>query len=204
MPRPDDYPVPFDHAVAAVDATGRVVWEQGDVGKVFPLASVTKIVTSLATLRAVEQGVFGLATPVGENAGRPYSVAHLLSHSSGLAAEGKGQDFRDLPGRRRIYSNQGFDVLGKFVESQTGVPMTRWIDGQVAAPLGLRSTTVPRSPARSGFGNALDLTVLAEELLDPQLLDPQLTLLSPRLLSRGFAAFFPGTGCNGIMIGGWG
>lgn len=194
MPRPDDYPVLFDHAVAAVDVTGRVIWEQGDVGKVFPLASVTKIVTSLATLRAVEQGVFGLATPVGENAGRPYSVAHLLSHSSGLAAEGNGQDFRDLPGRRRIYSNQGFDVLGKFVESQTGVPMTRWIDGQVAAPLGLRSTTVPRSPARSGFGNALDLTVLAEELLDPQLLDPATHSALTTVALPGLRGILPGYG----------
>ncbi len=197
--RVNNYPVPFPHSIAAVDADGRVIWEQGDVAQVFPLASVTKIVTSLATLREVQQGTISLAEVVGHApsdtpGGEPYTLAHLLSHSSGLAAEGDGQDFRDTPGMRRIYSNQGFDVLGDVMESATGLKTSRWIDRQVVAPLGLRSTTVPRSPARSGFGSALDLTVLAEELMRPQLLDPKMSTAFREVALPGLRGILPGYG----------
>ena len=208
----NQFPVPFTHAIAAVDSDGRVVWEQGDVTEVFPLASVTKIVTSIATLRAVQSGIVSLATVVGlapqsdgnvairaggisdGGIGVPFTLAHLLSHSSGLAAEGDGAEFRDLPGMRRIYSNQGFDVLGNFMRENTGAPTSRWIDREVVAPLGLRSTTVPRSPARSGFGTALDLTVLAEEMLEPQLLTPRMASALSQVALPGLRGILPGYG----------
>lgn len=202
--------MPFAHAVAAVDGDGRVVWEQGDVARVFPLASVTKIITSLATLREVERGATSLAEVVGRaptpqgsaelpargtgEVGAPYTVAHLLSHSSGLAAEGDGTAFRDQPGRRRIYSNQGFDVLGYFMEQKTGERTSRWIDREVVAPLGLQSTTVPRSPARSGFGSALDLSVLVEELLQPQLLGSRASRAFTSVALPGLRGILPGYG----------
>lgn len=201
--------MPFAHAVAAVDVDGRVVWEQGDVARVFPLASVTKIITSLATLREVERGATSLAEVVGRapargsaelpargtgEVGAPYTVAHLLSHSSGLAAEGDGTAFRDQPGRRRIYSNQGFDVLGHFMEQKTGERTSRWIDREVVAPLGLQSTTVPRSPARSGFGSALDLSVLVEELLQPQLLGSRASRAFTSVALPGLRGILPGYG----------
>ena len=142
----NQFPVPFAHSIAAVDRDGRVIWEQGDVTRVFPLASVTKIVTSLATLRAVQSGIVSLATIAGSapqfhansrlgssgaldnGEAMPFTLAHLLSHSSGLAAEGNGTEFRDMPGMRRIYSNQGFDVLGDFMREKTGAATSRWID----------------------------------------------------------------------------
>ncbi len=187
--------MPFRHAVAAVRPDGEVVWEQGDVTGVFPLASVTKIITALATLRSVEEGAFSLASIVGHSPdGTPYSLAHLLSHSSGLAAEGGGADFRDEPGRRRIYSNQGFDVLGTFVQEQVGEKTSKWIDRQVIAPLGLRATTVPRSPARSGFGSALDLSVLAEELMEMSLLDPKMYSAFTTVALPGLRGILPGYG----------
>ncbi len=191
----NSYPVPFDHAVAAIDARGRVIWEQGDVTRVFPLASVTKIVTALAALRAVEEGMTALAHVVGQAPnGDPYTVAHLLSHSSGLAAEGGGTDFKESPGRKRIYSNQGFDVLGRHLERVTGATTARWIDSQVARPLGLRSTTVPSSPARSGFGSALDLTLLSEELMDPQLLEGKTYAALTTVALPGLRGILPGYG----------
>lgn len=209
----NDYPVPFAHSVVAVDGQGRVLWEQGDVARVFPLASVTKIITSLATLRAVQQGATSLVEVVGNApipepsngqtvergtgpgaAPAPYTVAHLLSHSSGLDAEGDGSRFRDQPARRRIYSNQGFDVLGRFMERKTGERTSRWIDREVVAPLGLQSTTVPRSPARSGFGSALDLSVLIEELLQPQLLDPKTLRSFTGVSLPGLRGVLPGYG----------
>ena len=208
----NQFPVPFAHSIAAVARDGRVIWEQGDVTRIFPLASVTKIVTSLATLRAVQSGIVSLATIAGSapqfhansrlgssgaldnGEAMPFTLAHLLSHSSGLAAEGNGMEFRDLPGMRRIYSNQGFDVLGDFMREKTGAATSRWIDREVAAPLGLRSTTVPSSPARSGFGSALDLTVLAEELLEPQLLTPKMASAFSEVALPGLRGILPGYG----------
>ena len=114
----NQFPVPFAHSIAAVSRDGRVIWEQGDVTRIFPLASVTKIVTSLATLRAVQSGIVSLATIAGSvpqfhansqlgsggasdyGEALPFTLAHLLSHSSGLAAEGNGTEFRDMPGMR--------------------------------------------------------------------------------------------------------
>lgn len=189
------YPVPFRHAIAAVDKTGRPVWSQGDLAHVFPLASVTKIITSIGALRGVEEGAFDISTKVGEDPeGRAYNYAHLLSHSSGLDVEGDGDRFRDAPGRRRIYTNQGFEVLGGAVAKAVGEPLPKWLDHQVYQPLGLRSTVIPRSPARSGFGNALDLTLLVEELMDPYLLDPkaQSALVTPVL--PGLRGILPGYG----------
>lgn len=195
MTQHDPYPVPFPHAVAAVRANGEVIWSQGDVAQVFPLASVTKVITALATLSAMQQGAMDLSDVVGEDgARRPYSAAHLLSHSSGLAQEGDGHDFRDAPGRRRIYSNQGFDVLGQYLQASVGVPNTRWIDQSVAAPLGMRATTVPRSPASSGFGNAIDMTLLIEELLDPQLLTPRSHAALTTTVLPGLRGILPGYG----------
>ena len=191
----DQYPVPFPHAIAAVRANGEVVWSQGDVAQVFPLASVTKIITAMATLSAVQDGILDLPDVVGADAaGRQYSVAHLLSHSSGLAQEGDGGDFRDAPGRRRIYSNQGFEVLGSYLQKKVGVPNTRWIDQTVAAPLGMRATTVPRSPASSGFGNAIDMTLLIEELLHPALLTPKSHSALATTVLPGLRGILPGYG----------
>lgn len=195
MTKLGEYPIPFPHAVAAVKGDGEVVWEQGEVGRVFPLASVTKIITSLATLRAVEEGLFDLSTIVGYAPGNvPYTVAHLLSHSSGLAVEGDGANFQQPVGVRRIYSNQGFDVLGDFLKEKIDVTLPKWIDTEVAAPLGLRATTVPSSPARSGFGNAIDLTLLAEELMNPALIDPKMHAALTTTVLPGLRGILPGYG----------
>lgn len=191
----NDYPIPFRAAVAAVGRDGDVVWEQGHVGDVFPLASVTKIITALATLRAVEEGLFDISTTVDTSpSGIPYTVAHLLSHSSGLAVEGNGNEFRDPPGVARIYSNQGFEVLGDFLASKINVTVPKWIDSQVSAPLGLRATTVPRSPARSGFGNVIDLALLGEELLNPTLLTPKMHSALTTTVLPGLRGVLPGYG----------
>ncbi len=190
-----DFPVPFKHAIVAVDKNGRPIWEQGDIHEVFPLASVTKIITSLSALRAVEEGALDLSTVAGYSpSGQPYTIAHLLSHSSGLAVEGDGNDFRAAPGMRRLYTNQGFEVLGDRVEEAVDRPLAKWMDQQVYQPLGLRNTVVPQSPARSGFGNAMDMTLLGEELLQPQLLDPKTHAALKTTVLPGLRGVLPGYG----------
>ncbi|WRS30338.1 serine hydrolase domain-containing protein [Actinomycetaceae bacterium MB13-C1-2] len=194
--RADEYPVPFRHAIAAVDGSGRVLWSQGELDRVFPLASVTKVLTSLGTMRAVEEGLVSLDTPIGRRTGHdePYTVRHLLSHSSGLDVEGDGDSFRDAPEQKRIYSNQGFEVLGRHLEKSVGAPLEEWMRSRVYEPLGLQATEIPGSPARAGVGTAEDLTLLVEEFLDPQLFAPETLAVMTSVAYPGLRGTLPGYG----------
>lgn len=192
----DDYPVPFPHAIAAVDGSGKVLWSQGRLDRVFPLASVTKIVTSIGLMRAVEEGLVSLETQVGRRSDQdePYTVRHLLSHSSGLDVEGDGTAFRDAPERRRIYSNQGFEVLGQHLEKSVGIPREEWMRTQVYQPLGLSSTQILGSPARDGIGTAEDLSVLVEEFFVSQILKPETVRSMSSVVFPGLRGILPGYG----------
>src|SRR4029453_13141163 len=101
----DAWPVEFA-AAGIVDRDGQVA-THGDVSRVARLPWVLNPVVALALLVAAEEGVVDL----DERAGPPGStVRHLLAHTSGLPFE--GDDPIAPPGRRRIYSNEGFRVLG--------------------------------------------------------------------------------------------
>ncbi len=191
-----DYPVPFPHAIAAVDASGEVIWSQGELERIFPLASVTKLLTAFGTMKVIEGGVIDLGDPVGRRSESdvPYTVANLLSHSSGLDAEGNGTNFRDAPERRRIYSNQGFEVLAKFVQDSVRLPLSDWMEGLVFEPLGLSSTSIPRLPSRGGIGNAMDLTLLVEEFLNPHVLKQQSVDVMTSPAFPGLSGILPGYG----------
>ena len=77
----------------------------------FPLASVTKLLTTYAVLVAVEEGTVEL----DELAGGIYGVTlrHLLAHTSGLPFEGDVLLAR--PGTTRIYSNTGIELAAAHV-----------------------------------------------------------------------------------------
>src|SRR3954452_11877487 len=89
----------------AVGVAGRAAATQGDAGRRFPWASVTKVATAVAMLVAAEEGLVDLDEP----AGPPGSTfRHLLAHASGLAFDPGPPIGR--PGLWRIYSNYGFEV----------------------------------------------------------------------------------------------
>src|SRR5436305_9898867 len=102
----EEWDVPY--AAAAVMSGGDVAAQEGDAGRVFRWASVTKLVTALAVLVAAEEGTVDLDEPAGPEGS---TVRHLLAHASGLPFEGATPIAE--PGRRRIYSNAGYDVLGE-------------------------------------------------------------------------------------------
>src|SRR4051794_20347553 len=94
---------PCDHAVAVV--CGRVEAGHGDEGHVFGWASVSKLAAAVAMLVAAEEGIVDLDEPAGPPGA---TFRHLLAHASGLPFEA-GPPIAP-PGRRRIYSNLGFEV----------------------------------------------------------------------------------------------
>src|SRR5947209_20440107 len=111
----EEWDVP--HAAVGVVSSGDVLARRGDEATVFHWASVTKLVTALAVLVAAEEGVVDLDEPMGPEGS---TVRHLLAHASGLPFSGSAPIGR--PGRRRIYSNTGFEVLAQHVAAAAGMP----------------------------------------------------------------------------------
>jgi CubicO group peptidase (beta-lactamase class C family) len=178
-----------DHAAVGVVRAKGVVATHGDVEHRFRWASVTKLLTATAVLVAAEEGILDLdeaAGPVGA------TVRHLLAHASGLPFEGPEPIAR--PGERRIYSNTGYEELGRLVEARAEMPFAAYLDAAVISPLGLRGTTLRGSPASECFGPLPDLLAFGRELLAPSLLAPETFAEATRVVFPGLVGVLPGIG----------
>lgn len=156
----------------------------------FPWASVTKVATALAVLVAVEEGTVALSDPLGPPGS---TVAHLLAHASGLAPD----DERVLapPGARRIYSNEGFRVLGRFVAERSGIPYRRYLAEAVLEPLAMSAALGPGDDPAAGLAGSLaDLLALGRELLRPTLVHPSTLAAATAVAFPGLAGVLPGFG----------
>ncbi len=130
----------------------------------FRIASISKTITAITTLRLVEQGVLDLDEPVGQTlidhlgatAADPdalgITVRGLLSHTAGV---GKGQDLMfgngapsyadaarqaltsSVGGGGYNYSNLGYVLLTVLIEAVTGQAYERVVHDELLAPLGL-------------------------------------------------------------------
>jgi CubicO group peptidase (beta-lactamase class C family) len=157
----DAWDVPF--AAAGVTRAEATVATHGETGRSVRLASLSKPVAALATLVAAEEGVVDLDEP----AGPPDStVRHLLAHASGLPFEGDAPIAP--PGRRRIYSNEGFRTLGDHVAHRAEMPFADYVRAAVVEPLGLRLDPSGH-PGAGMHGSLDDVLALARELLAPRL-----------------------------------
>jgi CubicO group peptidase (beta-lactamase class C family) len=132
---------------------------------VFPLASISKTVTSTAMMRLVEQGRVDLHAPVrtylpdfrvqDEAASREVTIWHLLTHTSGwegqLSAGDHGEEtlarFVDglstnmqlaPPGAAWSYNNAGFGVAGRVIEVVTGKTFSDAVSELVFRPVALK------------------------------------------------------------------
>lgn len=161
----------------------------------FRLASVSKPVSALAFLVAMEEGLFELdevIEPLGA------SWRELLAHASGLPTDRGGRvdpgDLAELlksgaaefqgaraPGSRRIYSNLGFELAAELLSKRASMPFARYVGEAVLEPLGMSGARVDPSlyPAAGPHGAAAGMSASAEELgrLAAE-------LRAPRLVSR--------------------
>lgn len=174
--------------VVVVDARGEVA-RGGDVTTVRPWASVTKLLTALTVLQLHESGAVGLDEPAGP-AGS--TVRHLLAHASGLAVD--SDRVLAPPGRRRVYSNRGFEVVADHVAQRAGRPFGDLLNEWVVEPLGLTGTTLTGSPAHGAAGPVRDLGALAAELLSPTVLPRRLVAAAATVTFPGLAGVLPGFG----------
>jgi CubicO group peptidase (beta-lactamase class C family) len=178
------WPVP---AAVAVTTAAETLAVAGPAETVRPWASVTKLLTSLAVLVAVEEGTLELDQPAGPPGS---TLRHLLAHASGLAPD--GDTVLAPPATRRIYSNRGFELIGEVVADQAGMPFAEYLQAGVLDPLGMAGTAFAGSPAAGASGPLADLVLLARELSAP-------TLISTATLQLATATAFPGL--DGVLPG---
>ena len=151
---------------------------------------MTKLTTALATLVAAEEGVVDLDEPAGPPGS---TVRHLLAHGSGLPFH--GDEPIAEPGKRRIYSNTGFEQLAPHVEAAAEIPFADYLRAAVFEPLQM-AAELRGSAGADVHGTLGDATRLARELLRP-------TLLAPETFAEATSVQFPGLG--GVLpgIGRW-
>jgi CubicO group peptidase (beta-lactamase class C family) len=173
----DEWPAPT--AAAGVTRGGEAIGAHGPRDRVLRWASVTKLVTALATLVAAEEGVVDLDERAGPEGS---TVRHLLAHASGLPFEPGAPTGR--PGQRRVYSNVGFEVLAEHVAARAEMPFAEYLAIGVLQPLGMQAE-LRGSPASELHGSLDDLILLARELQVP-------TLVAAETLAEATSVQFPG------------
>ncbi len=182
---------PVGRVGVAVIGTDGVLdrFESDDGARPFWWASVTKLLTALTVLDACADETLTLDLPVGPPGA---TVAHLLSHASGLPYE-EG-DPVTAPGTARLYSNYGFEVVAAELAYRAGGPFADEMKGRVLTPLGMGATVLDGSPAKDAVGPLDDLVALAQELLRPTVLGPEIVRWASTLAFPGLSGFVPGFG----------
>ncbi len=140
---------------------------------VFRIGSVTKQFTAIAVLSLVQDGKLRLEDEVTKffpdypAAFRKVTVAHLLSHTSGMKSYTDQPEFvarmrddmsiaqilartRDLPfdfdpGARFAYNNSGYVLLGAILEKVAGTSWQEFVRTRITEPLGMASTVYDRT-----------------------------------------------------------
>ncbi|WP_431236507.1 serine hydrolase domain-containing protein [Mycolicibacterium aichiense] len=185
-----DWPVSAASA-AVVGATG-VLAEFGDVTHQFRLASVTKPLAARAAQVAIEEGVVELDTPAGPPGS---TVRHLLSHASGLAMH--SAEVMAEPGKRRVYSNYGFQVLAETIEQNSEIEFGRYLAEAVFEPLGMTASRLEGGAEAAGYGGVstvADLEAFAADLLAPKTVSAQLHDQAISVQFPGLTGVLPGFG----------
>jgi len=166
-------------AAVAVLRDGEVLATRGPRDVVLRWASISKPLAALAALIAAEEGVIDLDDAAGPEGS---TIRHLLAHASGLPFNGSKPIAE--PGRRRIYSNTGIEVLASTLEGAAEMPFGDYLHAAVIEPLGM-SAELRGSPAAGIHGTLDDLIAFARELVSPR-------LVAPETLAEMTAVQFPG------------
>ena len=179
---------PASAAAGFASATG-VMEKTGPASQPFRWASVTKLLVALAALDAVQRGLLDLDEPAGPPGS---TIRHLLAHASGLAFDSDA--ILSPPGRRRIYSNRGIEIVADVIAARSGQPFERLLAEEVCRPIGMTGTRLEGSPAWGAIGPLSDLMNLAVELASPSLIDENLLAEATRTVFGGLAGVLPGFG----------
>jgi CubicO group peptidase (beta-lactamase class C family) len=171
--------------VGAVQRDGRLVWTGSrtsvdghgpDADTQYRIGSITKTFTAVLVLRLRDEGLLDLndslekhlpGTGVGD-----VTIAQLLGHSAGLAAEAPAPWWERTPGslrpeladvlgeqpqmhpagRRHHYSNPGYTLLGSLIEAMRGASWEEVLRREILEPLAMdRTSAQARAPHAGGW-----------------------------------------------------
>ncbi len=180
---------PVDRAAAATVGPDGQISTAGEAATAFEWASITKPLVATALLVAVEDGTLDLDEPAGPPGS---TIRHLLAHASGLDTD--TDQVLAEPGARRIYSNTGFDLLGRLLTDRTDIPLADYVAEAVLDPLGMTGTRLGDRAATGATGPVDDLARFAAELLAPT---P--SILAARTRDEMTRVAFPGL--DGVLPG---
>lgn len=174
-----NYCLARDGKIFANTAVGKVSFREDDPRELRPdailrIASITKLFTSVAIWQLVEDGKLRVNQKVGEIIEefkeKPFddiTIAHLLSHTSGLHPDGGcfpnkffvsqwefiehdngknwiaaslGSGLRKKPGEEWAYSSFGFVILGEIITRVSGQFANDYIMDRIIKPCGLVDT----------------------------------------------------------------
>jgi CubicO group peptidase (beta-lactamase class C family) len=178
-----------EHAAAAVILPSGTIATTGDVEHRFRWASVSKLITATAVLRAIDDGTVDLDEPAGPPGA---TVRHLLAHASGLPFEGR--EPIAAPASTRIYSNAGFDLLGRVLSERAGMTFGAYQRAAVLDPLGLSGTELRGRPSEGLHGPLVDLARLGGELLAPTVVAAETLAEATEVAFPGLVGVLPGLG----------
>ncbi|WP_405615418.1 serine hydrolase domain-containing protein [Streptomyces sp. NBC_01508] len=171
--------------VGAVARDGRTVWSGGrscadgsepDADTQYRIGSITKCFTAVLVLRLRDEGLLDLADPLekhlpGTGVGE-VTIAQLLGHGAGLAAEAPAPWWERTPGTTRPeladvlgehpvlhpagrlhhYSNPGYTLLGSLIEAVRGASWEEVLRREILEPLSMHRTSAqPVAPAAGGW-----------------------------------------------------
>ena len=177
-------------AAAGVASWSGVMETAGPADLPFRWASVTKMLVGLAALDAIQRGQLDLDEPAGPPGA---TVRHLLSHASGLAFD--SDTVLGPPGRRRVYSNRGIEIVADIIATRSGQSFATLLASRVCGPLGMAHTRLQGSPAWGAVGPLTDLMNLAAELASPSLVGEELMAQATTEVSfPGLSGVLPGFG----------
>jgi CubicO group peptidase (beta-lactamase class C family) len=136
---------------------------------VWPMASITKVLTAIGTMQLVQAGKISLVADVNKYLKRvhvpgtfpkPITVADLLRHTSGLD-EIPGRRFENAndvpqldkflaqhlvryrtPGEFTSYSSYGMSLAGLLIEDVSGLKYSDYIDAHIFKPLEMKSARI--------------------------------------------------------------
>ncbi len=183
---------PVHTAAAAVVGPSGVLDSHGDQDHRFALASVTKPLVARAAHVAIEEGAIELDTPAGPPGS---TVRHLLAHASGLAM--RSDEAMNEPGKRRVYSNYGFQVLAETIAQASGITFDDYLRDGVFSPLGMTDSELEGGAEAAGYGissTMADLVKFAGDLLQPRLVSQEMHRESISVQFPGLDGVLPGFG----------
>jgi len=144
----------------------------------YGIGSCTKSFVATAIMQLVENREISLNDPVNQYVplkiglpGKPITIHHLLTHSSGIPnlgtstialrrgigedtgipwggvddfyrhVNGAGEEIADEPGKRYFYLNAGYRMLGHIIQLVSGRTFDAYITENIFKPLGMKRTT---------------------------------------------------------------